>query len=345
MDLIAAIRSKIDTLPPGDYSSGLRAVLVHIERAFAHLERGQLSGDEDAFTDAIYRTNQAFEGSIKEAYRVLAGQDPTRKTPFQIEQYVSANNIFTPRVIDQFSRYRTEWRNPSAHDYMLRFNDSEAFLAIAAVASFACVLIDQISERLAFSQSERIATPTEYTSTTTTTTTTPEPSGWPCGDENAPASLAELVIGALALFNTAASALPINSEKQLIASVHGFLSKISWLSHVLIQTDVTLVPGRPERVDLIASRADERVLIEVMRGNSVGALDQGLLRVEHYMALGGIKSSVLYLQHADARYQVFGRPFMQGFVHLLVPVAASESEKSKVDTFDEINKVKPDPAE
>jgi hypothetical protein len=85
MDLADTLRKKIGVLEDGEYVPGLKAVLLHIETAFRHLSRGQETDDDTAFTDAIYRTNQAFEGSIKEAYRVLAAQDPAKKRPFDIE--------------------------------------------------------------------------------------------------------------------------------------------------------------------------------------------------------------------------------------------------------------------
>jgi hypothetical protein len=68
MDLIEILRQRIESLAAGEYIIGLRAVLQHIVVAANHLARGQRSGDDTAFTDAIYRTNQAFEGSLKEAY-------------------------------------------------------------------------------------------------------------------------------------------------------------------------------------------------------------------------------------------------------------------------------------
>lgn len=94
MDLFKTLRQKVDTLGDGEYLPGLRAVLLHIETAHKHLERGQIHNDEPAFTDAIYRTNQAFEGSIKEAYRVLAGRDPARQRPFDIENTLKTKRSF-----------------------------------------------------------------------------------------------------------------------------------------------------------------------------------------------------------------------------------------------------------
>jgi hypothetical protein len=86
MDLLDLIRNQVKTLPLGDHQPGLKSVLHHIETAYKHFARGQTDGDESAFTDTIYRTNQAFEGSVKEAYRVLAGRDPQKMRPFDIEQ-------------------------------------------------------------------------------------------------------------------------------------------------------------------------------------------------------------------------------------------------------------------
>ncbi|RIZ40666.1 hypothetical protein [Pseudomonas putida] len=150
MDLVDTLRNKIEALGEQDCVPGLRAVLLHIVTAFRHLSRGQELIDDTAFTDAIYRTNQAFEGSVKEAYRVLASKNPDRKKPHEIEQYLEEHSVFRPRVLSQLTNYRTNWRNPSAHDYQLDFDESEAFLAIISVSAFSCLLLDQITERVAF---------------------------------------------------------------------------------------------------------------------------------------------------------------------------------------------------
>jgi hypothetical protein len=55
MELVKTRPKKINSLEDGPHAPGLRAVLLHIETAFGHLLRGQESGDETAFTDAIYR--------------------------------------------------------------------------------------------------------------------------------------------------------------------------------------------------------------------------------------------------------------------------------------------------
>ena len=98
MNLLEILRSRIADLPDGDYLQGLNAVVRHIEVAGNHLERGRLSPEETAFTDAIYRTNQAFEGSLKEAFRVLAAKDPARETPNSIETYLQKENLLSDTI-------------------------------------------------------------------------------------------------------------------------------------------------------------------------------------------------------------------------------------------------------
>ena len=87
MDIHAILDNKITSLPLGIHLDGLRAVKSHIDAAVRHLTRGQKESDESLFTDSIYRCNQAFEGSLKEAYRVLAGEDPQKTTPADIEKF------------------------------------------------------------------------------------------------------------------------------------------------------------------------------------------------------------------------------------------------------------------
>jgi hypothetical protein len=150
MDLLKTLDERIHSIPKGDHTSGLYAVRTHIDSAMRHLARGNKENDQSAFIDAIYRCNQAFEGSVKEAYRVLTGENPDRRSPNDIEKYLASENLLRHRVLAQLKIYRQEWRNPSTHDYKLDFDDDEALLAIASVAAFAIVLCDQISEKIAF---------------------------------------------------------------------------------------------------------------------------------------------------------------------------------------------------
>jgi len=159
MDVLQLLIARLDRLPSGDHSNGLKAVRLHVEAAIGHFRRGQQEGDETAFTDSIYRCNQAFEGSIKEAYRVLALKTPDKVTLAEAETFMTTSGIIRKKVLDQFTNYRREWRNPSTHDYMLDFDEDEALLAIVSVIVFSIVLCDQIENRLAFVAAQSTTTP------------------------------------------------------------------------------------------------------------------------------------------------------------------------------------------
>lgn len=282
MDLVDTLRKKIDVLEDGDYVPGLKAVLLHIETAFRHLSRGQDSNDDTAFTDAIYRTNQAFEGSIKEAYRVLAAQDPAKKRPFDIENYLEKKNTFRSRVLSQLTTYRTEWRNPSTHDYKLDFDESEAFLAIVSVSAFACLLLDQIAERLSFnkSQAEAEAQKTRLAANLAET-------------QNADLLVRSTEL--LAQFclqqlpQTASTAK--QSESQVIGALHGFLSSAA--PELKVQTEARLDAGKSYRADLLLTRGDEKVVVEIKRRMMNLGLENAVAQVENYLVIGGVRSGVL----------------------------------------------------
>ena len=280
MDLIATLRDKIDALQDGEYVPGLRAVLLHVETAFRHLSRGRKEGDETAFTDAIYRTNQAFEGSIKEAFRVLAGQDPAKMKPFEIESYLEKNGVFRARVMRQFTNYRTEWRNPSTHDYKLGFDESEAFLAIVSVTAFACLLLDEISEKLSYLKSKA---DTESQQESLQKRISPSET-----------DLVSELIRAIQEFTSrhqAVSDVSRESEAQIMGALHGFLTAA--LPGVQVTTEVQLVPNRPFRVDFFLQRGDETVILDVKRRFFRKNYQNALAQVEHYMLLGDVKNGIL----------------------------------------------------
>ena len=150
MDLLQLIQDKIRRFVGTPSQTGLEAVIHHIEIAEKHHDRGKKENNDFLFTDVIYRTNHAFEGILKEAYAILTGQDPNKKTPHQIEQYLDTNKILRERVIYLLTNYRTQWRNPSTHDYQLFFSEQEAFLSIVTICAFVGILLDQLLEKAAF---------------------------------------------------------------------------------------------------------------------------------------------------------------------------------------------------
>jgi hypothetical protein len=289
LDLVSALKKKIDALPEGDHVPGLRAVLRHVEVGFAHLQRGQDEPDDAAFTDAIYRSNQAFEGGIKEAYRVLAGKAPENVKPFDIESYLDKNQVFRPRVLALFTNYRKEWRNPSTHDYRLDFDEDEALLACVSVAALACLVSDQIAERLAFQQTKQ------------STGRKRRPLKAVIGRDGVVSTLGERVANALLRFARSqpshSSSTPI-MESQLLGSISGYLTAITPKDSVSMEAQLSS-EGR-ERADLLIKGPDESIIIELKSSRSAQSnMSAALAQVEHYLTLGSGTSGVLYFAAPD----------------------------------------------
>ena len=283
MDLIAIIREKIERTEDGDHMSGLKAVLVHIETATAHLQRGQETSDETAFTDAIYRTNQAFEGSLKEAYRVIAAKKPDKKTPNEIEAYLTKKNVFRNRVLSQLTNYRTEWRNPSTHDHKLDFDSCEAFLAIVSVCAFANLLLDQIIETLAHNRSKTAADAENERLLKLLKTHKDD--------------LPMFVGNAVAEFMREHRSMhdgPRMREAEVLGALSGFLESIAPDSSAT--PEYQLAERGHQRADILLQRKGERLLIELkgMR-YSRQLLHAGLDQLDRYMDLSGISNGVLVL--------------------------------------------------
>jgi hypothetical protein len=281
MDLVDVLKKKIDVLDDGEHDAGLKAVLLHIETAFRHLSRGQDGDDDTAFTDAIYRTNQAFEGSVKEAYRVLTGNDPAKKRPYDIENYLEKNSIFRPRVLSQLTNYRTEWRNPSAHDYKLDFDESEAFLAIVSVSAFACLLLDQISERLSYtkSQAEADAQKAVLLASLKQTKNT------------------DLIVKASELLGEfCASQLPFDdsnrlTETQILGALHGFLASVA--PEFNVETEVSMGAAQNFRADLVISQGSEKLVVELRRSTTRQHQTASILLLERYLASASITRGIV----------------------------------------------------
>ncbi|MFW9971932.1 MAG: hypothetical protein ACFFDF_17215 [Candidatus Odinarchaeota archaeon] len=156
MNLLKGIQDKTDVVNSYKNITVLNSIITHIQRAETYLNRGREEQEEDYFTDVIYRTNQAYEGILKESYKVFTGHDPSSKPLYKIEEYFDQNDIFNKRVLDLFTNYRINWRNVSTHDYNLFFSEDEAYLAIVSVSSFIYILLNQIIEKLSYNEEKEI---------------------------------------------------------------------------------------------------------------------------------------------------------------------------------------------
>lgn len=310
MDLIAILQQRVETLDAGPHTAGLRAVLQHVQVASNHLKRGSETNDETAFTDAIYRTNQAFEGSLKEAYRVLASKDPDRARPYDIELFLQEQAILRERVLEQMKRYRTGWRNPSTHDYKLDFDEDEALLAIVSVCAFSIVLIDQITEKLSFDKAKAVAKPRSSSTTM---------------------SLAETVADALLSFHlhpAIAEATRLKPrESHIIGAVAGHLEgALPPPSRVVVEASL----GTDHlRADMIVERNAERVILEVKLTQFPRKIKGlALSQVSRYIATSGIREAVVFLYDDDAdSFQRHEHPLpgIEGRIIVVAPTTSNSS--------------------
>jgi hypothetical protein len=279
MDLLQILRSRVSALPEGNYTKGLSAVIKHIGVAVGHLERGHKDPDDTAFTDAIFRTNQAFEGSLKEAYRVLNAKDPAKETPNKIELYLKQQNVLRPRVLAQLTNYRTVWRNPSAHDYRLDFDEDEALLAIVTVSAFAIVLVDQITERISFNQAKEVASE--------------QPSPSPRSEV-----LVDRVSDLIELFITQFNHTHANKTDirgvEIVGALGGFLA----VAAPELKADIRgPLLGDNGTGDFLITSGEQSLILEIKRAGpqlTTFARDQSAQQVLGYMEAYGIKQGILF---------------------------------------------------
>jgi hypothetical protein len=277
LDVIDFIRVRAKRLVELRPASGVMSVVRHVEAAERHLKRAMDDDDAEYCNDVVYRTNQAFEGSLKEAYAILAQKDPTKKTPAEIEAYLDGSKVFAPRVVTLFTQYRQQWRNPSTHDHSIEFRRDEAFLAMLSVSAFAVILLDQMLERATFEkeQAELAARPAKPMSA--------EP-------------MIDWLPLALGKFgNELASRNADLSEVELLGAVRAFLE--TTFPKLVVRGDVV---GSDEfgrlRPDLVVSRDGEALVLEVYRYKSLRAdfERQKTDQLRRYMRVFGTAHGVMF---------------------------------------------------
>jgi hypothetical protein len=286
MDLLLLIKNKCEIFGGTNSSQGLRAVILHIEIAEKHFELGKTSG-EYLYTDVIYRTNQAFEGALKEAFRVLAGQDPSSKSPFQIEKHLETSALLKERVLSQFTNYRTEWRNKSTHDYQLFFSSQEALLAIVSVSAFFSILLDQMLEKHAYDlektrltqmASEVFADVKNYNGL----------------------GFMQQCIQLLTHFSSdlkrEIKGAEFTTEYELLGKLTGFIAATDPEIKITTEKEI-LSDSRKMRIDLLLEKAGHAVIVELKRPSTEWARPsrEGIEQVKSYMAALGTSEAIVFL--------------------------------------------------
>lgn len=282
MDTMRVIKSKIAVLSPiVPDNRGISAVLRHIEVAESHLSNGQSKQDRDLFTDVIYRCNHAFEGILKEAYALLAKQDPDRKTPHEIEEYLAGEKVFRDPVVALFTQYRRDWRNPSTHQYQLTYSEQEAFLALMSVSSFVCVLLDQMIEAAAYDRERASAPDLEI----------PES---PTVEMELMDKVAQLLLPGFSR-SLMSGDHPVQSSQEIHGMLSAYIGVIA--PDIAIEEEPTLRDKYGAfRPDFLLTRKNEHAVIEVIAYRSIPPRIKDRRRQQMIRALdaAGAKSGIFY---------------------------------------------------
>ncbi len=287
MDLLKSLKEKAEYFSDAEEDQGISSVVSHIEIAERHYDGGK-SGDDYLFNDVIYRTNQAFEGALKETYRIVTGKDSEKLTPHKIEKYFEQNNVLKERVLSLFTNYRTEWRNKSTHDYKLYFSEQEAFLAIVSISAFINILLDQMIEKRAY---DKEASEIE--------------SGRLPGISLPPnVGLLEQVIHLLKAFSNviphkvSGSTIPRITEREIIGSLTAYVNELASDINVYSEYSIQLGDSRKRFIaDFLFEYAGEKLLVEIKRAltHPLRSLRDGQEQLVRYMAASGIEQGILYI--------------------------------------------------
>lgn len=287
MDLLKLLKDKAEYFSTSEDDRGVSSVVTHIEIAERHYENGK-SGDDYLFNDVIYRSNQAFEGALKEAYRIITGSNPNKITPHKIEKYFEQNSVLKERVLQLFTNYRTEWRNKSTHDYKLYFSEQEAFLAIVNISAFINILLDQMAQKRAYDKedNELKSSPHEKHATA----------------ENK--LLIDRVVELLISFSeevpdkTSGSTIPRISEVELIGSLTAFLNNLAEDINVFSEYSISRKQdGRKYYADFFLQSDTEKLIIEIknpIHGVS-RILSSGTEQLLSYLTASGVTDGILYI--------------------------------------------------
>lgn len=289
MDLLDRLRVRADDLARATNIEGVRAAIRHIQAAERHFKRASEEGDEEALNDVIYRTNQAFEGMLKEAFSVLTNSDGSKKSPYEIEKHLLDKNVLAERVLVLFKNYRQEWRNPSTHDHRLFFDEQEALLAIVSVSAFANILLDQIVEAVSYAAEQRALAETPPAAAPSETKKTEHPLGHQVAH-----FLTQFAVSqhqGVTEDDGAPSGRP--SEFAIIGQLSAFLATVA--PDLEIIREPMVGDDRHLRPDLLVKRGKESTVIEVKATSPrARSIARAVEQVRAYLTAGNFSDGTLF---------------------------------------------------
>lgn len=214
---------------------------------------------------------------------MLAGKNPARVRPFDIENHLKQEKVFRSRVLVQLTNYREEWRNPSAHDYCMDFDEDEALLAIVTVAAFSIVLIDQMIERLSFERARADAT---------------IPVKLNCESQPLLQRVVSLIKDFTTEFALKNAARDQIFETEITATLAGYLAKVA--PDLVGQIDAPLCETEMKRADLLVGTASQQIVVEIKRykGVEIGRRRrEWIAQVVDYLELSNNPEAVILAYH------------------------------------------------
>ena len=300
MDTLKAIKEQVKEIRKLSNKYSFEHIITHIERAEFYYLKGIEKKDENFFTDVVYRTNQAFEGSLRQSYIVLANKTESQtksKKTFDIEEYFNSNSIFNDRVLKLFENYRKEWRNESSHNHKLFFNQSEAFLAVINVSSYVYVLLNQIIEKLAFlKQQEELKEQKEKKKAIAEIF------------NNKEFSLRDKIVELIKEISVDNSQLSYETkEVEIIGMLNAFLESAA--SDITVNTQYKIeLNGNSYRPDIYIEYKKEKIIIEIKKALSSDMSHEDQL-IE-YLKAAGIEDGILWYPES-----VPGKNFLNVYDH------------------------------
>lgn len=317
MDLLNEAKARASQFSRRRLSSGIDAVIRHIEAAERYLLRGRAEHEDDFYNDVIYRTNQAFEGALKEAFAVLTEKSAEKKSAYAIEQHLLDQNVLAPRVLELFTNYRQNWRNPSTHDHTLFFGEQEALLAIVSVSAFVNILLDQMIESAA-ARAEKEALEQAHRDIA-------EALG-----QFQDLELIEKVTAVLRFFASDISqeSLSTWSEAEFIGRVTAYLQNAD--PGVEVLREYTAAGGTTLRPDLLLQKGDEKVIVEMKRSRNPtpAMINSGKGQLLDYLAVGRVEAGIIFFvpEHAGDPMRVERVPLEDAErtlqLHIIMPTLA-----------------------
>jgi hypothetical protein len=289
MDILKEIEQQINSIKKVDNSNYLDSIFTHIDRAEFYYKQGK--ADSNFFNDVIYRGNQAYEGALKESYKVLADkteEEVFRKTPNDIEKFFETNNVFRERVLQLFKNYRQEWRNKSTHDFKLFFDESEAFIALTSVSSFVHLLLKQIQEKIAYqTQQKKLAEEKENAEKIKAIAISTNKSP------------VDKLVDIIVEFSRQNSEQIFNNTKdirevEIMGLFHAYIESVSNTVHTQREPQFN-IGGRQLRPDFLIEIDDESLILEFKRMKAMGShLNNTINQVLIYMQATNTFHGIIY---------------------------------------------------